>query len=335
VCRTASPDDLIGKVWVDIAQSNPKVVYAQVEAKGAKGGLYRTDDSGATWTLVNSSQALRARPFYFNKVYANPKDENEVYVTELSFHRSTDGGKTFVNVNTPHGDNHVMWINPDNPKLFIETNDGGANITADNGRSWSTQMNQPTAELYMLDADEQFPYRMVAPQQDNSTVVVANVPPYSWPSDDPTQTWGQASGCESGQIRTVPSGKIIYGDCKGEFGRYNTETGQEQHYWIYPQQRYGKLPQEQRYRFVRQAPIEISPLNPNIVYHGSQYVHKTIDGGVHWTRFSPDVTANGAEGQVISGEPITRDMTGEEVYAGALLDAGFSSGCERLLDWFE
>ncbi len=309
------PDDLIGKVWVDVAQSNPTVVYAQVEAKGAKGGLYRTNDSGATWTLVNSSQALRARPFYFNKVYANPKDENEVYVTELSFHRSTDGGKTFVNVNTPHGDNHVMWINPDNPKIFIETNDGGANITVDNGRSWSTQMNQPTAELYMLDADEQFPYRMVAPQQDNSTVVVANVPPHSWPSDDPTQTWGQASGCESGQIRTVPSGKIIYGDCKGEFGRYNTETGQEQHYWIYPQQRYGKLPQDQRYRFVRQAPVEISPLNPNIVYHGSQYVHKTIDGGVHWTRFSPDVTANGPEGHVISGEPITRDMTGEEVYA--------------------
>ena len=151
------PDDLIGKVWVDVAQSNPKVVYAQVEAKGAKGGLYRTNDGGATWMLVNTSQALRARPFYFNKVYVNPKDENEVYVTELSFHRSTDGGKTFVNVNTPHGDNHVMWINPDNPKIFIETNDGGANITVDNGRSWSTQMNQPTAELYMLDADEQFP----------------------------------------------------------------------------------------------------------------------------------------------------------------------------------
>jgi photosystem II stability/assembly factor-like uncharacterized protein len=167
----------------------------------------------------------------------------------------------------------------------------------------------------MLDADEQFPYRMVAPQQDNSTVVVASLPPYSWPLDDPTQAWGQASGCESGQIRTVPSGKIIYGDCKGEFGRYNVETGQEQHYWIYPQQRYGKNPKDMRYRFVRQAPIEISPQNPSIVYHGSQYVHKTVDGGIHWTRFSPDVTANTAEGQVTSGEPITRDMTGEEVYA--------------------
>jgi len=309
------PDDLIGKVWVDVAQSNPKVVYAQVEAKGPKGGLYRTNDGGANWTLVNSSQSLRARPFYFNKVYANPKDENEVYVTELSFHKSTDGGKTFANVATPHGDNHVVWINPDHPKVMIETNDGGANITQDGGRSWSTQMNQPTAELYMVDADEQFPYRLVAPQQDNSTIVVSSLPPFSWPMDEPTQTWSQASGCESGQIRTVPSGKIIYGDCKGEFGRYNVETGQEQHYWIYPQQRYGKLPQDMKYRFVRQAPIEISPQNPAIVYHGSQYVHKTTDGGIHWTRFSPDVTANGADGHVMSGEPITRDMTGEEVYA--------------------
>jgi photosystem II stability/assembly factor-like uncharacterized protein len=309
------PDDLIGKVWVDVAQSNPRVVYAQVEAKGAKGGLYRTSDGGASWTLVNSSQALRARPFYFNKVYVNPKDENEVYVTELGFHHSTDGGKTFGTISTPHGDNHVVWINPDNPKVMIETNDGGANITQDGGRSWSTQLNQATAELYMLDADEQFPYRMVAPQQDNSTVVVASLPPFSWPMDASTQTWGQASGCESGQIRTVPSGKIIYGDCKGEFGRYNVDTGQEQHYWIYPQQRYGKNPKDMRYRFVRQAPIEISPHNPSTVYHGSQYVHRTTDGGIHWTRFSPDVTANGPEGQVTSGEPITRDMTGEEVYA--------------------
>src|SRR5262245_25046432 len=309
------PDDLVGKVWVDVAQSNPKVVYAQVEAKDAKGGLYRTSDGGLSWTLVNNSQRLRARPFYFNKVFANPKDENEVYVTELGFHRSTDGGKTFAEVDTPHGDNHVVWINPDNPNILIETNDGGANISQDRGRSWSTQMNQPTAELYMLDADNQFPYRLYAPQQDNSTYYVANVPPFSWPIDEPTQTWFQASGCESGQIRVTPDGKIIYGDCKGEFGRYNTETGQEQHYWIYPQQRYGKNPKDMRYRFVRQAPIEVDAHNPKIVYHGSQYVHKTIDGGIHWTRFSPDVTANAPEGQVISGEPITRDMTGEEVYA--------------------
>jgi photosystem II stability/assembly factor-like uncharacterized protein len=310
------PDDLIGKVWVDVAQSNPKVVYAQVEAKGSKGGLYRTADGGGTWTLVNSSQTLRARPFYFNKVFVNPKDENDVWVTELNFHRSIDGGRTFANVSTPHGDNHIVWFNPDRPTTFIETNDGGANITQDNGRSWSSINNQPTAEMYHVDADEQFPYLVYGPQQDTGkNLTVPSLPPTAWGPDDPIQLWYPAPGCESGQVRPIPSGKIVYGDCKGEFGRMNVDTGQEQSYWINPQQRYGKLPQEMMFRFVRQAPIEIDAHNPNIVYHGSQYVHKTIDGGVHWTKFSPDVTANGPEGHVMSGEPITRDMTGEEVYA--------------------
>jgi photosystem II stability/assembly factor-like uncharacterized protein len=310
------PDDLIGKVWVDIAQSNPKVLYAQIEAKGAKGGLYRTADGGSSWTLVNSSQSLRARPFYFNKVFVDPKDENDVWVTELALHRSTDGGKTFTNVAEPHGDNHIVWINPDDPKIMIETNDGGANVTQDGGRSWSTQLNQPTAEMYHVDADEQFPYLIYGPQQDTGkNLAVPNIPPTAWGPDDPRQLWVATPGCESGQVRPVPSGKIVYGDCKGEFGRMNMATGQEQEYWINPQQRYGKNPKDMMYRFVRQSPIEIDAHNPNIVYHGSQYVHKTIDGGVHWTRFSPDVTANGPEGHVTSGEPITRDMTGEEVYA--------------------
>ena len=310
------PEDLIGKVWVDVAQSNPKVVYAQVEAKGAKGGLYRTADGGSNWTLVNSSQSLRARPFYFNKVFVSPKDENDVWVSELNFHHSTDGGKTFVNVNTPHGDNHVVWFNPDQPHIFIETNDGGANITQDNGKSWSSINNQPTAEMYMVDADEQFPYNIYGPQQDTGkNLTVPSLPPTSWGPDDPIQFWQPAPGCESGQVRPIPSGRIVYGDCKGEFGRMNVETGQEQEFWINPQQRYGKLPQDMMFRFVRQAPIEVDAHNPNIVYHGSQYVHRSIDGGLHWTKFSPDVTANGPEGHVMSGEPITRDMTGEEVYA--------------------
>jgi photosystem II stability/assembly factor-like uncharacterized protein len=310
------PEDLIGKVWVDVAQSNPKVVYAQVEAKGAKGGLYRTADGGSNWTLVNSSQSLRARPFYFNKVFVSPKDENDVWVSELNFHHSTDGGKTFVNVNTPHGDNHVVWFNPDQPHIFIETNDGGANITQDNGKSWSSINNQPTAEMYMVDADEQFPYNIYGPQQDTGkNLTVPSLPPTSWGPEDPIQFWQPAPGCESGQVRPIPSGKIVYGDCKGEFGRMNVETGQEQEYWINPQQRYGKLPQDMMFRFVRQAPIEVDARNPNIVYHGSQYVHRSLDGGLHWTKFSPDVTANGPEGHVMSGEPITRDMTGEEVYA--------------------
>ncbi|HYM23992.1 MAG TPA: hypothetical protein VEU08_12325 [Vicinamibacterales bacterium] len=310
------PDDVIGKVWIDVAQSNPKVVYAQVEGKGAKGGLYRSSDSGATWAVVNSSQALRARPFYFNKVFANPKDDNEVYVTELALHHSTDGGRTFTNLNPQHGDNHVVWFNPDQPHIFIETNDGGANITQDGGRSWSTENNQPTAEMYHVDADEQFPYLIYGPQQDTGkNLTVPSLPPTAWGPDDPVQLWIPAPGCESGQVRPIPSGKIVYGDCKGEFGRMNVATGQEQEYWINPQQRYGKNPGDMMFRFVRQSPIEVDAHNPNIVYHGSQYVHRSLDGGVHWTKWSPDVTANGPEGHVVSGEPITRDMTGEEVYA--------------------
>ena len=310
------PDDLVGKVWVDVAQSNPSVIYAQVEAKGAKGGLYRSADSGASWTVVNSSQALRARPFYFNKVFVNPKDENEVWVAELGLHKSTDGGKTFTTVPDPHGDNHVIWFNPDTPKVMIETNDGGVNVSQDGGRSWSTQNNQPTAEMYHVDADEQFPYLVYGPQQDTgNNLAVPNIPPVAWGPDDPLQLWVPLPGCESGQVRPVPSGKIVYGDCKGEFGRMNMATGQEQMFWVNPQQRYGKNPKDMMFRFVRQAPIEIDAHNPNIVYHGSQYVHKTIDGGLHWTKFSPDVTANGPESHVTSGEPITRDMTGEEVYA--------------------
>ncbi len=309
------PDDLIGKVWIDLAQSDPKVLYAQVEAKGAKGGLYRSNDGAASWTLVNSSAALRARPFYFNKVFVDPKNANDVWVTELGLHHSIDGGKTFSTVNTPHGDNHIVWLNPDNPRTMIETNDGGANVSQDGGRSWSSQLNQPTAELYMVDADEEFPYKLYAPQQDDGVVVIDSVPTTAKEIVDPAVTWFDASGCESGQIRPVPDGKIIYGDCKGEFGRFNVDTGQEQHFWINPQQRYGKNPKDMMFRFVRQAPIEVDPHNPHIVYHGSQYLHKTTDGGLHWTKISPDLTHNGPESQVESGEPISRDMTGEEVYA--------------------
>jgi photosystem II stability/assembly factor-like uncharacterized protein len=309
------PQKLIGKVWLDIAQSKPSLVYAMIEAPGPEGGLYRSEDSGAHWTLVSNDQRLRARPFYFDYVYVNPRHEDEVWVNELRLHRSTDGGKSWTAIETPHGDNQGMWFNPDNPDILIECNDGGANVSQNGGKTWSSILNQSTAELYMVDTDQQFPYRLYAPQQDNSTVVVSSLPPFFWPSDAPTQTWFQASGCESGQIRPRPDGKVIYGDCKGEFGRYNVETGQEQHYWINPQQRYGLNPKDQTYRFVRQAPIELDPHNPGVVYHGSQYVHKTTDEGLHWTRISPDVTANEPDKQTDSGEPITRDMTGEEVYS--------------------
>jgi photosystem II stability/assembly factor-like uncharacterized protein len=325
------PATLIGKTWIEIAQSKTNIVYAMLEAPGNEGGLYRSDDRGVSWTLVSSDQRLRARPFYFNYVHVNPKRDQEVWVSELRLHKSEDGGKSWTAIDTPHGDNQALWFNPDNPEIMVQGNDGGANVTLNGGKSWSSIMNQSTAEFYMVDTDQQFPYRLYGPQQDNSTVVISSLPPFSWPSDEPTQTWFQASGCESGQIRPRPDGKIIYGDCKGEFGRYNVETGQEQHYWINPQQRYGLNPKDQILRFVRQAPIEVDPFNPAVVYAGSQYVHKTIDGGIHWTKISPDVTANEPDKQTDSGEPITRDMTGEEVYSA--IYAMRASRRERGLFW--
>ncbi len=245
-CRPGLPSTLIGRIDLSIARSNPRVIYAMVEAPAAEGGLYKSSDAGATWALVNNSPRLRARPFYFHYVDVNPKDEHEVWVSELALHKSTDGGRTFTQVPVPHGDNHGLWFNPDTPAIMLQCNDGGANVSQDGGRSWSSILNQPTAELYMVTVDEQFPYRLYAPQQDNSTIIVPSVPPVAWGYDHQAQSWVQGPGCETGQIQPRPDGRVIWGICKGEIGRYDVATGQEQHYWVYPQNRYGHDPDEIR-----------------------------------------------------------------------------------------
>jgi photosystem II stability/assembly factor-like uncharacterized protein len=309
------PQRLIGKIDIDVARSRPSTVYAMIEAPGAEGGLCRSDDAGATWTNVNNSQRLRARPFYFHYVDVNPKHENEVWVNELSLWKSADGGRTFAEVQTPHGDNHGIWFNPDNPDYAIQSNDGGANVTRDGGRTWSSILNQPTGEFYMVAVDEQFPYRLYGPQQDNSTVVVPSLPAVSWGADAPTQFWGQVSGCETGQVWPRPDGSIVWGACKGEVGRYVTATGQEQHYWVYPQNRYGQNPKDIKYRFPRQTVVLVSPHDPNTVYQASHVVHRSLDEGKTWEVISPDLTAYEPDKQVTPGSPITRDITGEEVYS--------------------
>jgi len=309
------PQRLIGKIDIDVARSRPGTVYAMVEAPGPEGGLFRSDDAGATWVNVNNTQRLRARPFYFHYVDVNPKNENEVWVNELSLWKSSDGGRTFASVSTPHGDNHGIWFNPDNPDYAIQCNDGGANVTRDGGRTWSSILNQPTAELYMVAVDEQFPYRLYAPQQDNSTVVVPSLPPVSWGLDSPLQIWSQASGCETGQIWPRPDGKVVWGACKGEVGRYSVATGQEQHYWVYPQNRYGHNPKDIKYRFPRQTVVYLSPHDPNTVYQASHVLHRSTDEGKTWEIISPDLTAYEPDKQVTPGTPITRDITGEEVYS--------------------
>ncbi|HJU44658.1 MAG TPA: hypothetical protein VJ691_17655, partial [Vicinamibacterales bacterium] len=309
------PSKLIGKIDIDIARSNPNVLYAMIEAPGNEGGLFRSNDAGESWTLVNSSQRLRARPFYFHYVTVNPKNENEVWVNELGLHKSTDGGKTFTSVDTPHGDNHGMWFNPDNPSIILQVNDGGANVSLNGGRSWSSILNQPTAEYYMVAVDEQYPYRLYMPQQDNSTLIIPSIPPVSWGFEHPAQAWQQASGCETGQIWPKKNGLVVWGACKGEVGRYNTVTGQEKHYWVYPQNRYGHDPDEIKYRFPRQTVVYVSPHDERVIYQASHVLHRSMDEGISWDIISPDLTAKEPQYQIVSGNPITRDVTGEEVYS--------------------
>ena len=309
------PQRLIGKIDLDVARSKPSTVYAMVEAPGPEGGLYRSDDGGATWGMVNNSMRLRARPFYFHYVDVNPRDENEVWVNELGLWKSTDGGKTFTGIPTPHGDNHGIWFNPDTPETAIQCNDGGANVTRDGGRTWSSILNQPTGEFYMVAVDDQFPYRLYGPQQDNSTVVVPSLPPVAWGLDSPLQIWGQVAGCETGQVWPRPDGSVVWGACKGEVGRYVVATGQEQHYWVYPQNRYGHNPKDIKYRFPRQTVVYLSPHDPKTVYQASHVLHRSTDEGVTWEIISPDLTAYEPDKQVTPGTPITRDITGEEVYS--------------------
>ena len=309
------PGGLIGKIDIDVARSRPRTVYAMIEAPGDEGGLYRSDDGGETWRNVNNASALRLRPFYFNYVDVNPKDAEDVWVSALLLHRSRDGGRTFSIVQTPHADNHGVWFNPDNPAYAIQGNDGGAAVTIDGARTWSSILNQPTAELYMVSVDEQHPYLLYAPQQDNSTVVVPSVPTVGFGADHPAQWWTQASGCETGGIWPSPDGRIIWGACKGEVERFNVETGQAQGRWIYPQNRYGHHPAEIKYRFPRQTVIMLSPHDPQVVYQASHVLHRSRDEGLTWEVISPDLTANEPEFQIVSGNPITRDVTGEEVYS--------------------
>jgi photosystem II stability/assembly factor-like uncharacterized protein len=311
------PTTLIGKVGVDVSPSNPKRVYVILEAPGSGAGVYRSDDGGGTFEQVNATPGLIARPFYYTYIDADPKDENTVYVNNLSFYKSTDGGRTFTTIPTPHGDNHGMWINPDNPQIFIQSNDGGANVTLDGGRTWSTLYNQPTVEFYSVAVDNQFPYRLYGAQQDsNSTIIVPSLPPSATPVDDPIQLWRQGPGCETGPVLPkIDDANIVYGACKGEFYRMNLAVGQEQPRWVHPQNRYGLASRDIKYRFQRVSPLELSPHDPRVIYYCSHVVHRTMDEGVTWEVISPDLTANEPDKQGISGEPITRDITGEEVYS--------------------
>ena len=304
------PSELIGKANLAVTAANPNRIYALIEAKPG-GGLYLSDDAGQHWALVNSQGSLIQRPFYYTTLGADPSNPDVVYGGAEGFFKSTDAGKSFTQFRTPHGDNHDIWINPKNSDIMIQSNDGGANVSTDGGRTWSTQMNQPTAEIYGVWLDNQFPYKIYGAQQDNTTLIISSqAEPFS------TADWRTGPGCETGPIMPHPSNPdIVYGSCKGQYGVMNLKTGQEKNYWIGGQSLYGNPASDLIYRMQRVSPMATSPHDPDVLYYGSQYLHRTRDRGVTWEKISPDLTAHPDCCQGASGEPITRDVTGEEFYS--------------------
>ena len=310
------PATLIGKIDIEVCPSDSRIVYALVEAPGEEGGLYKSVDQGESFTQVSSHDGIRTRPFYYTNIRVNPQNPDMLYAMATGYFKSEDGGRTWKRMRPPHGDNHDMWVNPDNPDLFIQSNDGGANVTHNGGETWSTQFNQPTAELDQVEVDNQFPYWLYGGQQDNySTVAVPSMPPYG------VQASGigyiqNTGGCETGPAVPHPTNPdIVYSNCKGRFTVYNKRTGTEQSYDVGASNMYGHNPADLKYRFQRVSPIHISPHDPGVIYHCSQFVHRTTDEGRTWEIISPDLTAFEADKQVISGSPITRDITGEEFYS--------------------
>jgi photosystem II stability/assembly factor-like uncharacterized protein len=305
------PQGLIGKANLAVTAANPRRIYALVEAKPG-GGLYRSDDAGDSWSLVNTTPGIIQRPFYYTALGADPGNADVVYMGAETFFKSTDAGKTLTVLRTPHGDNHDIWINPHDGNTMIEANDGGANVSFDGGKTWSTQFNQPTAEIYGLHIDHRFPFRLYGAQQDDGTHILSSVAEGGVRDVD----WWPGPGCETGPVVPHPSKpNIVYGSCKGQFEVMDLNTGESKQYWIGAQSLYGNPASDLIYRFQRVSPMETSPWDPDILYYGSQYLHRTRDMGVHWETISPDLTAHPAGTQGVSGGPITRDVTGEEFYS--------------------
>ena len=309
------PTGLRGKSDLAVSAAAPERVYVLIEAPEAAGGVYRSDDRGETWSQVTDFQPIRNRPFYYCNLHADPTNADRLWGMAEGFYQSDNAGKTWQTRRVPHGDNHDLWVNPVDPNLWIQSNDGGANITRDGGVTWSSQSNQPTAELYQVDISDEFPYRLFAGQQDNSTISVSSLPLANRAAGQQAY-WQEHGGCETGPAVPKPGDPdIVYANCKGRFGVFNRRTGQEQQYYVGYWNLYGRNPKDLPYRFQRTVPVHVSPHDPDRVYHASQFLHVTEDGGVTWNTISPDLTAFDPETQVVSGAPITLDVTGEEHFS--------------------
>ncbi len=304
------PTSVTAKIAVTVSPADSNRLWAVVEAD--RGGLFRSDDAGRTWKIVNRSRALRSRAWYYTNIYADPRDKNTVYYLGEDTFISTDGGETMKKVSVPHVDNHDLWINPDHPEIMIEANDGGAVISYDGGQTWSTQLNQPTAEIYRVTVDNEFPYRIYGAQQDAGTL---RIPSRTAGSGITLQHWASVGGGESGHIAVRQDNpNIVYAGSHGQITRVDLSTGLLRQVLEYPEHHLGLAARDMRYRLQWNAPIRISPHDPNVVYHASQYVHRSTNQGQSWETISPDLTRNEPEKQRAAGGPVSKDGTTVEFY---------------------
>ncbi|MGD8867724.1 MAG: glycosyl hydrolase [Gemmatimonadales bacterium] len=305
------PKGTLGKIGVTVSPVNSDRVWAIVEAED--GGVFRSDDAGVTWRKVNDDRSLRQRAWYYTHIYADPENVNTVYVLNVRFWKSTDGGRTYESVGTPHGDNHDLWIAPDDASRMIEGNDGGANVTYNGGANWSEQNNQPTAQFYHVTTTEHFPYQVCGAQQDNSTVCT---PSRTTGFGITEHDWYTVGGCESGYIAVRPDQPdVSYAGCYGgSISRYDHETDQDRAIHPWPDNPMGWGAAELKYRFQWTFPIVLSPLDPDELYVGANVVFRSRDEGQSWEVISPDLTRNDKTKQISSGGPITKDNTSVEYY---------------------
>ena len=302
-----------GKAGISVSRANPERVFAVLEAEGKKGGVYRSDDAGKKWTQVNKDRINIARSWYYMEIFADPQDENLVYVCNAPVTKSIDGGKTFSRVPTPHGDNHHLWINPQDNRKMINSNDGGANVSNNGGKSWSTQQNQPTSQFYRVITDNLVPYNIYGGQQDNSAIAIAsrtNDQGIDW------KDWYSVAGCESAYLAFDPDNpEIVFGGCyQGIIEKWVRASREGKPIKEYPELALGNAPESFKFRYNWNAPIISSPHDRNTIYHAGNVVFKTTDAGINWSVISPDLTRNDKNKQGPGGGPYTNEAAGGENY---------------------
>ncbi len=305
------PKGVIGRIGVTISPANPDRVWALVEAE--EGGVFRSDNGGRNWTRINEQRSLRQRAWYYTHIFADPQKADTVYVLNTGFYRSNDGGRTFTGIPTGHGDNHDLWIAPNDPERMIEANDGGAHVSFNGGKSWSTINNQPTAQFYRVALDEQFPYWIYGAQQDNTTVGIAS---RGNGGSITEREWHDVGGGESGWIAPDPQNPaVVYaGSYDGLLTRYDHRTGTTRNVTVWPDNPMGSGAEAMKYRFQWNFPLLFSPHDPKALYAGGNVLVRSTDEGQHWTPISPDLTRNDKSKQGPTGGPITKDNTGVEYY---------------------